>query len=837
MFSTQRPMKRVLLLFTLVTTFYAAAFSQTRLNLTNGWQFRKANSTDEWIQATVPGTVISDLENAGVIPNPFVGCNHENIKWIEETVWEYALEFTVPDHLENCHSAQLVFEGLDTYADVYLNGSKLLTANNMFRTWRADVTKRLVTGKNALTIVFRPVNELIRKQKEETGIELPGGEWAYIRKAAFQFGWDFAPRMVNCGIWQPVYLQSKFETNLNNASIVTKTANENEATLTASFQVSSEVEKKGIVTILNAIDWQPIHQEEVGVKKGNNQFDVDFSILKPILWWPNGMGGQHLYALAMVFETETEPQQIVNQKVGIRTVELIAEPDGIGTSFLFRVNGKPMFAKGANIVPPHSYKFYEEEKWTNLVTNAHLTNMNMLRVWGGGLYPPKSFYNACDSLGILVWSDFMFACSMYPWDESFTENVRREAVEQVRKINGHASVALWCGNNEIDEGWHNWGWQKQLADSLVIDTTWKGYQKIFHNLLAEVVKQNDPTRAYWSSSPLYGWGSDESMKHGDSHYWGVWWGKETFERYRFKVPRFMSEYGFQGFPNRSSLEIYSGEKGITDKFLQCHQKHPEGFQIIDQYIRREKLKYSSIDQRVYVSQIVQAIGYQTAIEAHRVAMPKCMGSLYWQLNDCWPAVSWSGIDVNNQWKAVQYQAKRSFAPVIVVPEFRGSKIVVNLVNDTPNEIEGDVSVQVVTPTGRKLGVWKNYVTLEPQSTSRVVDEKLFDDPLQNVPMVAIAQFSKEFKNFIYGYSFNEKWGSIELKDPKVAFTIAKIEGETYIDVTTKNPAFFVEMYSTNGELLLSDNFFHIFPDTKQRVKLLKGNPEVLAIRSLWNMRD
>lgn len=811
------------------------AMAQVKIDLNEGWRFRKANSSDPWQNATVPGSVHADLLACGQIPDPFSGCNLSDIEWVERESWEYTLLFRVDKTIGDYKQLMMVFEGIDTHADVYLNGKKILTSTNMFVSHKIDVSNLVnPINDNELRVVFHPASDYVAQQAKKLDYKLPGGDWAYIRKAAFQFGWDFAPRLATCGIWQPVYLHTVNEPTLYSGSITTTYADSLNANLLATYNIISPIDKSVTLKVVAANDWQTIHSEQVKIKKGENRIQIPFSIQYPLLWWPNGMGKQYLYDLAIALDDD-DNQQFIAQKVGVRKVELINEPDKHGTSFLFKINGKPLFAKGSNIVPPHSYLPALANEWVRLVADARHSNMNMLRVWGGGIYPPDQFYRACDSLGILVWQDFMFACSMYPWDEEFAQSVKIEANQQVERLSKFTSLAIWCGNNEIDEGWHNWGWQEELNDSIRVVEVWEGYQKIFHNVLAQTVKDYDSTLFYWPSSPQYGWGRAESLNHGDSHYWGVWWGKEPFDKYREKVPRFMSEYGFQGFPTLNSVMRFGGEFAEpTQPVLSCHQKHPVGFETIDIQMKREGFDPQSIKQRVYFSQITQAIGYRTAIESHRLASPRCMGTLYWQLNDCWPAISWSGIDYWGKWKAMHYQAKRSYEPIIVSAEFRGSRIVVRAVSDFPFEVEADVIVNIFTPQGKKLGVWKNFITLVPNVAVKAIDERLFDDPESKRPMIAVAQLVSDTYTSYFGIAVNEKWIDLKLKDPLITYEIVEEKGVTYIELKSKGYAFFVELSSEKCYLALDDNYFHMIPGRKYRVKLIDGTIDGLQVKSIWN---
>lgn len=816
-------------------------FSQNRINLNEGWKFRKANSNDQWLNASVPSTVHSDLLKNGAIPDPYKGCNHNDIEWIENASWEYSLDFNSGDINGKLKNPILVFEGLDTYADVYLNDTKILVANNMFRTWEVDLNGKITSGLNNLRIVFHPASNYIKKHKDLLDFTLPGGEWAYIRKAAYQFGWDFAPRMVTSGIWKPVYLIENDGIKLRDGLVITKSINQDTAFLKALFVVNSNNQSSASLSVVDTKTKKTLATQQVILSKGENRYNIEFPILNPQLWWPNGMGDQSFYSFNLVLNNESGEVQNLHNKVGIRTIKLINEKDLYGTSFYFEVNGTPIFAKGANIVPPHSFDISNSSQWVSLVKEAHEVNMNMLRVWGGGIYPPNEFYQACDSLGIMVWQDFMFACSMYPWDIEFIDNVRHEAKEQIQRLSRYPSLALLCGNNEIDEGWHNWGWQRELGDSITISEVWKGYDTLFHKVLPEAIYGLDSVIPYWPSSPQYGWGKEESIRHGDSHYWGVWWGEEPFETYKQKVPRFMSEYGFQSFPTLETIKQMGDGESLPDSTqISCHQKHPTGFETINNYLEKKGWEPKNLEQSIYLSQVHQALGYQMAIETHRMAAPRTMGSLYWQLNDCWPAISWSTIDFSGQWKASHYQVKHSYSPILVVPTIERNRLYVSLVNDSPEEVEGMLTIQVFDPNGKKLGIWKEYVTNITSTPRRVFRTELYEEleDEAKIPLMAHVQFAVDWYDSYHGFTTNFDLSEFQLdKLPTIKHRVVNERDKVYIEFTSNRPALYVEITNKDGDLKLSDNYFHLLPKVKYTVRVIEGNFDELIIKSLVDYVD
>lgn len=706
-------MRRILLVLNFCLLAFAA-ISQQELPLSGKWLFRKANSSQSWLPATVPGSVHTDLLTNGLIGNPYLGCNNMQLAWVDSADWEYRITFDLPNNVEKSAQIELVFEGLDTYADVYLNGVKVLVANNMFRKWHVPCSKCLKRKNNELCLVFRSALRVNDSLTSKVPYRLPGGDWAYIRKSAYHFGWDWGPRFVTCGIWRPVYIRVIPKVDVDNLAITTLEANLQKAIMSVDFDVVTE--SNGTLRLMVCgVRSQKIYLD-THVKPINGQAWARFRVDNPVLWWPNGMGTQNLNRFRILLYAGSRLVYDTIHEVGIRTVKLLAEPDSIGQSFYFLVNGMPMFAKGANLIPPNFFVHSTPDSvWVKQVDYAAQSNFNMIRVWGGGVYAPDAFMEECTRRGILVWHDFMFACSMYPFDSLYLANVEVEAVQQVKRLRRHTSLALWCGNNEVDEGWHNWGWQSQLEGIAgATDMVWNGYLKLFQDLLPRVVRQYDSTRSYWPSSPMFGWGRAESTTHGDSHYWGVWWGREPFELYAQKVPRFMSEYGFQGSPSESVLRMFNDGQNLPDSAqLLCHQKHPVGYQTINVYMEREGFKPNNLMEWMEFSQLVQAQGYAHAIESQRLSSPYCMGTLYWQLNDCWPVVSWSGIDYGGKWKRVQHYVQNLYKTLIAGAYLIDSVVVVRAVSDSIKPIMVNMSANVFDINGNEINLLSKNLTLQP----------------------------------------------------------------------------------------------------------------------------
>lgn len=677
---------RIALLILLYVNTSICFAQMEEIILSNSWLFRQ-HGAKEWMKATVPGTVHTDLLANKKIPNPFLERNELEVQWVDTVNWEYQTTFTYQKS-EKVKKAFLRFEGLDTYARVYLNDSLLLTTDNMFRHWEVDCTKVLKKGNNTLSIQFSSAVTRGKEEAKKLSYTLPGDEKVFTRKAGYHYGWDWGPRFVTCGIWQPVkLLLQNGILDVTDHHILQQELGDQYATLQLNSTISPQQFTDITIRVFDHATNLLVGSSQHAIKNKSILTTI-ITIPKPKRWWCNGQGDPHLYTLRIEVENKTSVDKIITlKKIGLRTIELVQEPDSIGKSFYFKLNGKAIFMKGANYIPPDNFlPRVTPSDYQRVVKSAKDANMNMLRVWGGGVYADDAFYEACDEQGILVWQDFMFACVMYPGDTSFIENVRIEAEQQIQRLRHHASLAMWCGNNEVSEAWHNWGWQKQYNYSKKDSTTiWHDYLRLFEEVLPKTVSQLDPSRPYWPSSPQHGWGRKESMQEGDSHYWGIWWGLQSFDVYNKKVGRFMSEYGFQGMPSALLFEKITGEKemSLQSPVVLHHQKHPTGFQTIDHSLQQSYNKPQTFEDYRYVSQLVQAEGMKMAIEAHRRNQPYCMGTLYWQLNDCWPVTSWSSIDSYGTPKAAHFSITKAFEPIITSITSTKSSYEIFVVSDHP----------------------------------------------------------------------------------------------------------------------------------------------------------
>ena len=817
--------KNLVLFFSLLLSCLLSAQTSHRNLSTENWTFNKQNDSQKY-KATIPGTVHTDLfQNKGIL-DPFFGANEKELQWIENENWEYETNFSLtPSEFKN-QNIDLEFDGLDTYATVYLNGIVILEADNMFRKWTISVKSNLKKENNQLKIVFHSAVQKGKEEAKKLPYTLPENERIFVRKAQYQFGWDWGPRFVTVGIWQKVQLKFWNSAKIDNVRYDQKVLNKKKALL--DIIVTIDVQKTDKYQIHFGENEKPYSFD---LKKGTNTVKIPVVFKNPILWWSNGLGVPHQYVFQFELRNHNLKLEQKELKIGLRTIELIQQKDDKGTGFAFKLNGKMVYMKGANYIPPDSFlPRVKDSIYNALVENARKANMNMLRVWGGGVYPDEAFYDACDASGILVWQDFMFACAMYPGDEKFVENVKQEVIYQVNRLQNHPSLAIWCGNNENDEGWHNWGWQKQhnytKADSTQI---WSDYKKVFHEVIPNTLDSlvSKEKNIYWSSSPSIGWGRKESMTQGDSHYWGVWWGKEPFEIYKTKVPRFMSEYGFQGMPNIETLRkvVTSADLNFTSDGLKNHQKHPIGNETIREYMKHDFQIPDKFEDYVYVSQLLQAAGMKTAMEAHRRAKPYNMGTLYWQFNDCWPVTSWSSLDYYGNWKAFHYQAKRSFENILLSVNEENDNYKVYLVNDNFEKYSDKLTLELLSFDGKLLWNSSKKATVAENSSAIVFEIPKADlSKFELYQAVLNVRFKEQSSNHFF-----VKPKDLKLTKPEIKIkTIDELTLEISSDVLAKNI-----FLTSENEVFFEDNYFDLLPNEKRIINVSKTAKNI-KVKSLFD---
>lgn len=794
--------------------------------LLSGGEFRR-------IPARVPGCVHTDLLANRLIEDPFFADNEKKLMWIGETDWCYERDFTVDSDVLNSRRVILHCEGLDTLASVYINGDKIAEADNMFRTWEFDIKRYLRHGKNNIRIVFHSAIPYIR---EKAGIRKlwHGGIGQHriedsnqIRKMQCNFGWDWGPMLVTCGIWRKIEIQAFNEARIEDLHIIQEHYGNN-VILNVNAELSEKPSKPLYGRLELLFENRTVYENEWMIT--GKETTMSFEVPEPKLWWPNNMGPQNLYRVVFTVKGDGGVLDEAEKTIGLRTLKLITKPDQWGESFYFEVNSVPFFAKGANWIPADTFvtritpDYYEK-----LLRDAANANMNMIRVWGGGIYEPDVFYDLCDRLGICVWQDFMFACSAYPaYDREYMSNVEKEAEDNVKRLRHHACLALFCGNNEIEQI------QECITENIEDSgMTWDEYSSLFNELLPGVVKKYAPYIPYWPSSPHTPGDRKDSNnpRRGDAHLWGVWHERKPFEWYRECGHRFNSEFGFQSFPSPEIVEEFTRpeDRNISSYIMEYHQRSPIGNDAIIQYMLSWFRLPSCFNMQLYLSQILQAEAMRYAVEHWRRSMPRGMGTLYWQLDDCWPGPSWSSIDYKGNWKALHYHARKFFSPVLIsgVEDSKNGTVEIYINNDLLKEISGIVK-------------WKLFRTDGGVVSEDEFEAKIKANSVQKVSVLNLKKWLLEEggRNILLHLEFtgNDGWDSdntvifvrpkhLELKKPEFRVKIEKESDNRFgIWLSAGVPALWVWADGFKGRVQYSDRFFHLMPGEEKYFTVTTESP-------------
>lgn len=837
-------MKYLLLTVGLFLTQLTNGIAQTNPMLT-GWEFSRADE-GIWRPATVPGTVHTDLLAQHLIPDPFVGTNEKAVQWVDKKDWQYRKRWHIKKQELSAEVIELEFKGLDTYADVYLNEHLILQSANMFVSHTVNVKEWLVAGDNELRILFKSPVKMDMPKFLQDSIIYPAGNDAsdiplsvYARKAPYHYGWDWGPRLITSGIWRPVALRSWSKAAIRDVYWQQLQLDSTNADMQAEVTVEATVAGDYTLQVTQG-KTAALAKLPVSLQAGTNVVKVPFSIKKPILWWPAGMGDPYRYELQASLLSNKKVLATQSNLIGLRTIEVVNKPDNLGESFYVKVNGRPVFMKGANYIPQDNFlPRVTPGKQEKLFHDMVVSNFNMVRVWGGGIYEDDNFYRLADQYGILVWQDFMFACTLYPADPAFLENVKQEAADNIKRLRNHPSLALWCGNNEIAVAIKNWGWQNGYAYT---NTQWKnlqqGYDKLFKEVLPQQVATYQPGAFYFHSSPISNWGRPEDFTKGDNHYWGVWHGMEWFEAFNTHIPRFMSEYGFQSFPSMESIRTFAtkDDYDIFSNVMQAHQKSPaKGNTAIKTYMLHYYREPKDFPSFVYLSQVLQAEGMKVAIEAHRRAMPYCMGTLYWQLNDCWPGASWSGRDYDGRWKALQYYVKEAFKPRLVSSVIENGQLSTWLVTDA-YEGKADLLMKAMDVNGKLI--WQKE--LKDISIKANTSEKLHtidtaavlqgNNPARVIFYAQLRIDNKDMERNIF-YFAPAKDMNLDVPNLDIVTSkVAKDKGIVYIRLKTDRLARNVYLSLDNATAAdhFEENYFDLLPGETRTIRLQTAQlPEII----------
>ncbi len=814
--------------------------------LNNGWQFRQITGAAQadnggWLPATVPGDVHLDLLANKVIPDPFYRDNEAKLQWIENASWEYRTNFDVTAAVMQQANIDLVFDGLDAAAQVYLNGEKVLDADNMFRIWRVPVKSRLHSGSNELRVVFpSPIAaaEAVAATdpwQPKTGTEAR----TYIRKAAYEYGWDWGPRFVTSGIWRPVRLEGWDKARIADFAIRQRDVSAAAAHLDAQVEVEAASEGSATVSIDYFLNGKPATEtRSVQLHAGMNLVELPIEIVKPALWYPAGYGAQPLYTFKAHLNTGRQTAEERTVKTGLRSVVLDRHLDKWGRSFQFIVNGIPVFAKGADVIPFDSFpNRVTEADYRRILQSARDANMNMIRHWGGGYYETDEFYELCDELGIMVWQDFMFGNNWQPGTYAFKQNIEAEADDQVRRLRNHPSIVIWCGNNETEEAL-NWGKRGSLPLDVKFQM-WQDYLTEFSGILNRVVERLDAETPYWPSSPSSDYEElSDKFQSGDAHIWDVWHGRVPFSTYETHHPRFVTEYGFQSFPEMRTIETFTAPEDRTSIFtpvMLAHQKNDEGNSIIHDYMLRDYPEPKDFASFLYVSQVLQAEGIKIGAEHFRRSRPETMGSLFWQLNDCWPVASWSSIDYDGRWKALQYYARRFYAPILVSPHVEDGMVRVYIVSDRTAAQQATLHVRLMDFDGKLLLEDSRSVEVAP-----LASETYLEWPLEKLSAAAgdlsrvfvVADLSGPEGDISRNLIYLEPTKQVRLKPAVLAMDVAgappanssagsgaQPSGQNTYTVKISSPVLARDVYLSFGSLDAqpSDNYFDLLPDETRTI--------------------
>lgn len=824
-----------------------------RLKLDKNWQFTQADK-NEWMPAKVCGTVHQDLIDNGKLINPFFGMNEEKVQWVEKEDWKYRTTFTVTEAQLGHSAALLRFEGLDTYADIYLNGALLKRTDNMFVGYDLQVKDFLRKGDNHLTVYFHSPIKQALPQWETDGFPYPADNdhsqqrvSIYTRKAPYSYGWDWGIRLATSGIWRPVTLTFYDAARIEDLYVEQLAVNNAVAKLNHHLEISrpeptaESAEVTLTYTFLNEV--KHTESRNITLQPGTNRITIPMEISAPQLWMPNGWGEAALYKVDATVKVDGVAVASESKRIGLREVKVVMEDDKDGKSFYFMVNGKPLFAKGSNYIPSDALlPNVSRERYFRLMQDVKDANHNLIRVWGGGIYEDDMFYEAADSMGILVWQDFIFACTTYPSDPAFLSRVREEAAYNIRHLRNHASLAMWCGNNEIYEGMRYWGWSKKYENPEIWKEMQRGYDKIFHQLLPEMVSRYDAGRFYMHSSPYEAnWGRPESWKIADSHNWGIWYGQKPFESLDTEIPRFMSEYGFQAFPEMKTIATFATPQdyALESDVMNAHQKATIGNALIKKTMALYYNEPKDFEELVYKGLVLQGMGIRRGIEAHRRNRPFCMGTLYWQLNDSWPVVSWSGIDYYGNWKALHYQTRRAYAPILLNTIKEGNQLNIYVMSDKLEAYPGaTLQLQLSDFNGKTLKKWKVCYDVPANTSIRFHQEeyaKLATDPTRTFLLMTLkSKDGKELSKEIFYFNYPKDQN---LPQANIRHKIKQEDGRCEVTLQSKQLArdVFIEIPYQGARF--TDNFFDLLPGETRKItitspQIRKAEPVSLKIRHL-----
>ena len=789
------------------------------------------------IPAEVPGSVYHDLLRESLIPDPFYRDNEDEALRLMENTFCYSRSFFIDTALLSCPRVLLCCDGLDTLAEIRINGTSAGNADNMHRIWEYDIKTLLQEGENRIEICFSSPTRYIRdaysaSRADGSSDAMTG--FPLLRKAHCMFGWDWGPRLPDAGIWRDIRIIGVETARIQDVLVLQDWA---DGQVTLHIQTHLErcsIEDSEVIVSVESPD---------GDRYTGYGEDCCISIQNPQLWWPAGFGAQPLYLVKVALNTDERESDFWERRIGLRTMTVSRRKDEWGESFCHCVNGVDIFAMGADYIPEDNLLPRRNPARTRqLLEDARAANMNCIRVWGGGYYPDDWFYDICDELGLLVWQDFMFACAVYNLSEAFEENIRAELVDNIRRLRHHPSLALWCGNNEMEQFVAMGEWvssPRQKAD----------YIKMYEYLFPKILKQEDPQAFYWPASPSSGGSFDVPWDpgRGDVHYWEVWHGLKPFTDYRNYLFRYVSEFGFQSFPCMETIESFTlpEDRNIFSYIMEKHQRNASANGRIVAYLSQMYLYPSDLSTLVYASQLLQAQAMQYGVEHWRRNRGHCMGAVIWQLNDCWPVASWSSIDYYGRWKALHYYAKRFFSPVLVSCHEEGILSQNTNVNAEPFALKKSARLNVSNETQEEFRGKLQWSLRRPDASIIAKGEYTVTVPALSACWMEEQDFSDQntYSSY-YAYTLYNESGAVagegsvlfcapkhfRFADPELS---VRLEGDEII-VNAKAYARSIEILC-GADVILEDNYFDMNAG-ERRIRILRGRPGELSVRSVYNIR-
>ena len=806
-------------------------------SLCGPWTLEEALGQRE-IPAQVPGSVLHDLLENGLIPDPFQGENEYDARDLFDRDYAYTRSFQLSAAFLAREHVTLYCQGLDTLATVYINGQEAGQADNMHRSWRFDVKRLLRSGENRIRVVFASPNRFLRQAvaaDPEVTYEAVGtmrGNYA-LRKAHCMFGWDWGPHLPDAGIWRPVSLLGVEGARLPSVQV---RQHHQHGRVKLSIQPEPDYVTAQDITYTVELTGP---QGQVEIFEGS---PAEILIEHPQLWWPHGYGEQPLYTLKVTAYSQGKELDSWQRRIGLRTMTIAREKDEHGESFAHEVNGVKIFAMGADYIPEDNIlSRVTPERTRKLLEQCVAANFNCVRMWGGGYYPSDEFYDICDELGLVVWQDFMFACAVYNLTEDFAHNIRAEVIDNVKRLRHHASLGLWCGNNEMEMFVDQGEWVrtiKQKAD----------YIRMYEYLIPEVLRKLDPDTFYWPASPSSGGGFDNpnDPARGDVHYWSVWHGQLPFSEYRKHQFRYLSEFGFESLPCLSTVKTFAQPEdwNLFSNVMERHQRCARGSMLILSYLQQMFLYPTRFETALYASQLLQGEAIRYGVEHFRRIRGVCMGAVYWQLNDCWPVASWASIDYTGRWKALHYYAKRFFAPVLLSCCEEGMLSQEPNINAEPYDMEKSIRLSVANETRQdrafvvKWALRDKRGAIQREETISLTVPALSSVWLDKVELPDVDIYEDYVSYDLFENGQRLSGGTVIFSLPKY-FHYAdpqlscRVEGDEIV-VTAQAYAKSVEVQNENEDLLLSDNYFDMNAG-ETRVKVLSGSTENLRLRSVYDI--